>query len=114
MDLTGATWRKSSYSTSTNCVDVALVGVTWRKSSHNATDNWVKAALEGAVWSKASVSGNAGTCVEVARELLGEPGIVAIRDSRNPGRPSLIITATAWRRFTADLRNTGLGTILAG
>ena len=132
MDLTGATWRKSSYSTSTNCVDVALVGVTWRKSSHSAADNCVEVALEGAAWGKASssanvgncrevaltgatwrkasFSGNAGNCVEVAHSLPGRPGIVAVRDSTNPDGPALIIAATAWRAFTTTLRTTTPGT----
>src|SRR6266568_5081153 len=110
MDLTGATWRKSSYSTSTNCVDVALVGVTWRKSSHSAADNCVEVALAGATWRKASFSGNAGNCVEVAHSLPGRPGIVAVRDSTNPDGPALIIAATAWRAFTTTLRTTTPGT----
>ncbi len=109
MDLTRTVWRASSCSADTNCVQVALVGATWRKSSHSADTNCVEVALAGAVWNKASSSANAGNCVEVVRDLPGQPGIVAIRDSKNPGGPSLIITATAWRRFTADLRSTGLG-----
>jgi hypothetical protein len=85
MDLTRAAWRKSSYSTDTNCVEVALTGAVWRKASFSA---------------------NAGNCVEVARNVPGEPGIVAIRDSKNPDGPNLIITAAAWRQFTTTLRNT--------
>lgn len=124
MDLTGPTWRKSSYSTSTNCVDVALLGLTWRKASHSAADNCVEVALEGAAWGEASSSANAGTCVEVAETgavwrkasfsgngtcvevTRNVPGIVAIRDSKNPDGPALLIATTAWRAFTTTLRTT--------
>ena len=40
--------------------------------------------LTGAQWSKSSYSSANGACVEVAQNL---PGIVAVRDSKNPGRP---------------------------
>ena len=40
--------------------------------------------LTRAVWRKASASTNAGNCVEVAVNL---PGVVAVRDSKDPARP---------------------------
>jgi hypothetical protein len=53
--------------------------------------------LSGAEWRKASYSGsNGGNCVEVARNL---PGIVAIRDSKEPNRPPLVFTVTEWDAF---------------
>jgi Domain of unknown function (DUF397) len=57
--------------------------------------------LSRAVWQKSSRSGgNGGQCVEVARNL---PGIVAIRDSKNPGGPKLIITPSAWQLFVKNV-----------
>jgi hypothetical protein len=60
--------------------------------------------LTGAVWRKATYSGNAGNCVEVAANL---PGIVAVRDSKDPAGPALILTAAQWHEFTAALRGSG-------
>jgi hypothetical protein len=56
--------------------------------------------LSRAVWRKASASGN-GNCVEVAVNL---PGVVAVRDSKDPAGPALTLTPEAWRAFTARLR----------
>ena len=38
--------------------------------------------LSRAEWHKSSYSGQSGNCVEVARNL---PGLVAVRDSKEPG-----------------------------
>lgn len=57
--------------------------------------------LHRAEWRKSMHSGGNGSCVEVARNL---PGIVAVRDSKDPGGPALIITPAAWRGFTADIK----------
>jgi hypothetical protein len=63
--------------------------------------------LSRAVWRKSSYSGgNGGQCVEVARNL---PGVVAVRDSKNPGGPSLIVTAGEWRAFLGGMRRGNLG-----
>ncbi len=43
--------------------------------------------LGQADWRKSSYSGGTGNCVEVAGNL---PGIVAVRDSQDPGGPALI------------------------
>jgi hypothetical protein len=57
--------------------------------------------LTGARWRKSSrSSGNAGNCVEVAANL---PGVVAVRDSKDPTGPALTFTPAAWRAFSADL-----------
>jgi Domain of unknown function (DUF397) len=47
---------------------------------------------------------NGGACVEVARNL---PGIVAVRDSKNPHGPVLTIESAGWREFIADVRAGG-------
>lgn len=56
------------------------------------------ADLSGATWQKSSYSGsNGGQCVEVARNL---PGIVAVRDSRDPAGPGLVVRPAHWAAFT--------------
>jgi hypothetical protein len=56
--------------------------------------------LPGAGWRKSSFSGgNGGQCVEVARQLPGRPGVVAVRDSRSPDGPKLIVAASDWTAF---------------
>lgn len=53
-------------------------------------------------WRKSSYSGNGGVdCVEVARNL---PGIVAVRDSKNPDGAVLAVTPAEWARFITRLR----------
>ena len=55
-------------------------------------------------WRKSRHSGNGGgDCVEVARNL---PGVVAVRDSKNPGGPVLTVSRDEWARFLARLRAT--------
>ena len=59
--------------------------------------------LTHADWRKSSYSGtNGGNCVEVARNL---PGVVAVRDSKNPGVPALVFTPAVWEAFTAGLKD---------
>ena len=55
-----------------------LIGARWRKSSRS--------------------SGNGGACVEVADNL---PGVVGVRDSKDPAGPALTFTPAAWRAFVA-------------
>ncbi|MGW9208498.1 DUF397 domain-containing protein [Embleya sp. NPDC055664] len=55
--------------------------VAWRKSSHSNDDG--------------------GACVEVVDNL---PGIVPVRDSKDPGVGHLIIGAASWTALTASLR----------
>jgi hypothetical protein len=62
----------------------------------------VDADLSRAVWHKSTRSnGNGGACVEVARNL---PGIVAVRDSKNPHGPVLIVNTGEWASFITCLR----------
>jgi hypothetical protein len=52
--------------------------------------------LKGAEWHKSSASGNTGNCVEVAANL---PGIVAVRDSKNPDGAALVFSPAEWEAF---------------
>ncbi|MFI1196299.1 DUF397 domain-containing protein [Micromonospora sp. NPDC020750] len=55
--------------------------------------------LTGARWRKSSrSSGNGGDCVEVADNL---PGVVGVRDSKDPTGPALTFPPAAWRTFVA-------------
>jgi hypothetical protein len=58
--------------------------------------------LTGAEWRKSSFSSaNGGQCVEVASNL---PGIVAVRDSKDPDGPALVYDRAVWQAFAAGLR----------
>ena len=60
--------------------------------------------LSRAVWRKSSYSnGQGGACVEVARYL---PGVIAIRDSKSPDGPALIVSRDEWARFITRLQAT--------
>lgn len=53
------------------------------------------------VWRKASRSGSSGdNCVEVATNV---PGVVAVRDSKDPDGVVLVASAAEWRGFVAGL-----------
>ncbi|MEU7297480.1 DUF397 domain-containing protein [Streptomyces exfoliatus] len=58
--------------------------------------------LTNAHWFKSSYSnGDGGDCVEVAYDF---PGVVPVRDSKNPAGPALIVPASAWTAFVAGLK----------
>jgi hypothetical protein len=69
-------WFKSSYSSSSGgeCLEVAL---DWHKSSYS--------------------SDSGGECVEIATC----PHTIHIRDSKNPGGPTLTVTGEAWTAFVS-------------
>ncbi|SCL38948.1 protein of unknown function [Micromonospora pallida] len=57
--------------------------------------------LTGARWRKSSKSGgNGGDCVEVADNL---PGLVGVRDSKDPTGPALTFSPAAWRAFVTQV-----------
>lgn len=59
--------------------------------------------LTGAQWRKSRFSGsNGGNCVEVAHNL---PGVVAIRDSKDPRGPVLTFTSAQWQAFVEGVRD---------
>lgn len=57
--------------------------------------------LSTAEWRKSSISGANDNCVEIASNL---PGIVAIRDSKNPDGPALTVTRARWATFAAAVK----------
>ncbi|MFG3493889.1 DUF397 domain-containing protein [Streptomyces sp. NPDC047928] len=76
--LTGARWRKSSYSSDTGgeCVECAPLGAAaWQKSSHSGDTG--------------------GDCVEVA----ARPCRIAVRDSKNPDGPVFAVAPAAFAAF---------------
>ncbi|GGX12239.1 DUF397 domain-containing protein [Streptomyces chryseus] len=77
-DLTGALWRKSSFSGGTGgeCIECAPLGaIAWRKSSYSGDTG--------------------GDCVEVATQ----PCRVAVRDSKNPEGPAFAVAPAAFAAF---------------
>ena len=58
--------------------------------------------LTGAAWRKSARSGANGDCVEVADNL---PGVVAVRDSKNPAAGTLQFTPSEWAAFVTGVRH---------
>jgi hypothetical protein len=57
--------------------------------------------LSDARWRKSTRSGaSGGNCVEVADNL---PGVVGVRDSKDPTGAALTFAPSAWRAFVAPL-----------
>jgi len=88
VDLTRATWRKSTYSGDNGgqCVEITAVP-DWRKSRFSGN--------------------NGGNCVEIA--ATGDehaPGshLVAVRDSKDRSGPVLTFTPGDWQAFTRQLK----------
>lgn len=58
--------------------------------------------LTVAKWRKSSFSsGNGGACVEVAGNL---PGVVAVRDSKDPSGPVLVFSPGEWEAFGVGVK----------
>ncbi|MET8042997.1 DUF397 domain-containing protein [Micromonospora sp. NPDC005215] len=58
--------------------------------------------LAGATWRKSTRSGGSGgNCVEVADNL---PGVVGVRDSKDPSGPALAFAPAAWATFVGDVQ----------
>ncbi len=57
--------------------------------------------LSRAEWRKSSYSSQSGNCVEAARNL---PGLVAVRDSKEPGGAGLAVSREAWQVFIRTVR----------
>ena len=62
--------------------------------------------LSRAIWRKSRRSSSTGqNCVETATNL---PGVVAVRDSKNPSGPKLIFTRQEWVTFTQEVKGSGI------
>jgi hypothetical protein len=58
--------------------------------------------LTSAAWRRSSYTGsNGGNCVEVAFSLTAA---VAVRDSKNPGAGTLVLTPAAWRALIDSIK----------
>jgi hypothetical protein len=58
--------------------------------------------LSAARWRKSTYSdGEGGNCIEIAD---GFPGIVPVRDSKDPHGPALVFPAASWAAFIADVK----------
>jgi hypothetical protein len=57
--------------------------------------------LSRARWRTSSHSSGNGECVQVTTT---PGGIIAVRDSKNPGGPALAITARTWTRFVRAIQ----------
>ncbi|MGY4970446.1 DUF397 domain-containing protein [Streptomyces nigrescens] len=52
-------------------------------------------------WFKSSYSSNGGDCVEVAANI---PGVVPVRDSKDPHGPALAFDPPAWSSFVSAVK----------
>ncbi len=58
--------------------------------------------LSAATWTKSSYSDdNGGNCIEVAP---GFPGVVPVRDSKDPCGAVLVVPADGWSSFVAAVK----------
>ncbi|SDT81677.1 protein of unknown function [Streptomyces sp. TLI_053] len=62
----------------------------------------------GARWRRSSHSDNGGTCVEVTADF---PGLVPVRDSKDPAGPVLVFPADTWSAFIAGVQAGEFGTV---
>ncbi|MGX7757603.1 DUF397 domain-containing protein [Streptomyces angustmyceticus] len=62
--------------------------------------------LSTATWHKSSYSGGSGgNCLEVSDD---HPGIVPVRDSKDPDGPALAFRAPAWEAFIEGIKSRSL------
>ncbi|WP_282704087.1 DUF397 domain-containing protein [Streptomyces sp. CC219B] len=58
--------------------------------------------LNSAHWRRSSYSNtNGGECVEITEDF---PGVVPVRDSKNPHGPVLVVPAASWDAFVNSLK----------
>ncbi|MEV4254281.1 DUF397 domain-containing protein [Spirillospora sp. NPDC049652] len=72
-DWTAVSWRKGSFSGNTGGACIEVADIAWRTSSHSTNTG--------------------GQCVEVG---VVAP-VVAVRDSKDPDGPKLLLSADAWK-----------------
>lgn len=65
--------------------------------------------LSTALWRKSSYSdGQGGSCVEVAD---GFPGVVPVRDSKDPEGPALVFPGQSWASFVSAVKDGAFPTL---
>ncbi len=64
--------------------------------------------LTDARWVKSRHSDNGGNCIEVAPDF---PGVMPVRDSKDPDGPALLFSADAWRSFVTATREGTFGDV---
>ncbi|GAB2775842.1 DUF397 domain-containing protein [Streptomyces daliensis] len=116
IDLSAATWFKSSYSNGSggDCLEIGRDfpgAASWRKSTHSngSGGNCLEVAVDlpgNAQWRKSTHSnGDGGHCVEVSDAQHAHPGVVPVRDSKAaPQGPVLTFPAPSWNRFIAGVK----------
>jgi hypothetical protein len=62
----------------------------------------MECSLSMDAWRKSSYSGQSQNCVEVAGGLRGA---VAVRDSKDPDGPTLLVAPTAWQALARRVRD---------
>ena len=90
-------------------MNVNLTSATWRKSSRSGNNGG--ACVEVTAWRKSSFSGNnGGDCVEVAPgSETGRGHLIAVRDSKDPEGPVLAFGSGDWQAFTDQVKTGMLG-----
>ncbi|MFI9721552.1 DUF397 domain-containing protein [Streptomyces sp. NPDC052396] len=61
-----------------------------------------KPDLTQATWRKSTRSNSSSNCVEVSDDF---PGIVPVRDSKDPSGPALLIPSGAWSSFVSSVKD---------
>jgi len=62
----------------------------------------MKASPDQSAWRKSSYSGQSQNCIEVTG---GPRSAVAVRDSKDPDGPALLLTPSAWRVLTSRVKS---------
>ncbi|MFF2614804.1 DUF397 domain-containing protein [Kitasatospora sp. NPDC058046] len=66
------------------------------------------ATVKPASWLKSSYSNGGGQCIEVAPGL---PGVLPVRDSKDPDGPQLAFGTDAWQSFIAGVKSGEFGSV---
>jgi Domain of unknown function (DUF397) len=111
MNLDGH-WRRASRCDTGTCVEVRKVnimalGSDWRRASRCESGSCVEVRkvddmILDEQWRKATKSNNNGACAELRASA---DGGVEVRDSKNPGGPTLTFTAKEWDAFLDGAKN---------
>lgn len=62
-----------------------------------------RADLSNARWCKSTYSHGQDDCLEVADNIPGGEAAIAVRDSKRPSGPALLLPHTAWADFVRTL-----------